>query len=564
MLNLIFILTDDLRTELSIYGRQHVHSPNFERLSRHGLTFDHAYCQVPVCFPSRHSLLTGLRPDTTNVHGFYSSPSAGVNNLYTTLISQNYYSASVGKVFHGTSGSSAFPDGLWEGNWYRYQNKEQSFLNSSVTPDDTIPEEHFRDYIIADHAINKLHSLVRKSNANNRPFSLSIGFKQPHLQYHIPRKYYELYYNNSFLNNILQYNKSSNKYPLHTPLMNYRCCAGDFRPMNDEGRSRAKTKSSFYGNMRISNPAHMELMWGYLAGISFLDAQLGRVLDTLDELQLWNTSIIVFTSDHGMHVGEKGMWEKYTLFEETTRVPLIIADPRYPEQWGARFRDPVEILDTVPTILDLLNINITGENCPTGRRCAPWDGRSRAPAIRQSQSPPSPRPRPQPLEQQKEQHQSEDQQPVSEDNDNIFDSNVTNTNNTALDNFAISQIRRCKPFQRDQKHVIEGNEIIKEWDSICNYRNKGVDSVMGYSLRTLLWRYTAWYNWDDRRNVPVLTEYPYAEEFYDHRRSGVSDLESEQRNDAFSNDSSIIFALMLHRKHLLEFLRKQSNISSIA
>ena len=225
-------------------------------------------------------------------------------------------------------------------------------MNSSITPDDNYPEEDFRDYIIASYAIDKIKELNTKSKASGKPFLASIGFKQPHTQYHIPRKYFEMYRDSTYLRNLvsseMNVNDSRYEFPRGSTRLNYRCCdRNKFWPMVDEGRRKSKSTlpgfGSLYGAMTFPLQAVMELQWGYLGGITFLDAMLGRILDTLDELKLWESTIVVFTSDHGMHVGEKGMWEKYTLFEETTRVPLIIADPRYPDHWATHYDGIVEV-----------------------------------------------------------------------------------------------------------------------------------------------------------------------------------------------------------------------------
>jgi arylsulfatase A-like enzyme len=280
--NLLFLMSDDLRTDLSIYNRKHIISPNFERLAKRSIIFDKAYNQLAVCFPSRHSMLTGIRPDTTGIHTWTDGQLPFLDSLFSILVRNNYHSAGIGKLFHHPhNGSNEFPDGRWDGYWYKYQAYEQVFMNSSITPDDNFPEEDFRDYIIASYGIDKIKELVKKSQVTKNPFSISIGFKQPHTQYHIPRKYFELYKNNTYLSNILINAKNDPKYgfPVTTPRMNYRCCDRfKFWPMVDEGRKKS-TKilpkfEKFYGSMRFPPQAIMELQWGYFGGITFLDAMV--------------------------------------------------------------------------------------------------------------------------------------------------------------------------------------------------------------------------------------------------------------------------------------------------
>ena len=318
------------------------HSPNFERLAKRGVVFDYAYNQLSVCFPSRHSLLTSIRPDTTGIHTWTDSQLPYLDSIFSVMVRNKYHSAGIGKLFHHAhNGTAEFPDGRWDGYWYKYQAYEQRFMNASIQPDDINAEEDFRDYIITSYAIDKIKELHKKTKESNRPFMASIGFKQPHTQYHVPRKYYDMYKGSKYLQSILDPRTNHSKFiwPTSAPRLNYRCCDRfKFWPLVDEGRVKSKRVLPdlpiLYGSMKFPKQAVMELQHGYIAGITFLDAMLGRLLDLMDDLNLWSNTIVVFTSDHGMHVGEKGMWEKYTLFEETTRVPLIIADPRYPTQWN--------------------------------------------------------------------------------------------------------------------------------------------------------------------------------------------------------------------------------------
>ena len=213
--NVLFMMSDDLRTDLSIYGRKHIISPNFERLAKRAVIFDYAYNQLSVCFPSRHSMLTSIRPDTTRIHTWTDGQLPYLDSLFSVLVRNKYHSAGVGKLFHHPhNGSAEFPDGRWDGFWYRYQSYEQVFMNSSTTPDDNYAENSFRDHIIASYGIDKLKELHRKSNETKNPFLMSIGFKQPHTQYHLPRKYFEMYRNNSFLRNILHSNDSKYDFPI--------------------------------------------------------------------------------------------------------------------------------------------------------------------------------------------------------------------------------------------------------------------------------------------------------------------------------------------------------------
>jgi len=266
--NIIFIMSDDLRTDLSIYNRKHIISPNFERLARRAVVFDRAYNQLPVCFPSRHSMLTGLRPDSLGIHTWTDGQLPYLDTLFSVLVRNRYHSAGLGKLFHHPhNGSSEFPDGRWDGYWYRYQNFEPTFLNSTTTPDSNLRVEDFRDYIISSYAIDKIHELNSKSKRSGDPFIVSVGFKQPHTMYHVPRKYFNMYKGSTYLQGIMNStDEMQYMFPIGAPRMNYRCCALlKFWPMVEEGRKRSidsKDGEKLYGLMRFSNRAIMELQWG--------------------------------------------------------------------------------------------------------------------------------------------------------------------------------------------------------------------------------------------------------------------------------------------------------------
>ena len=306
--NLLFITFDDLRPELGLYGKKNMITPNFDRLAARSVIFDHAYCQISVCNPSRDSFMTGLRPDTTGTYGFQSSfrPHMVFPAVLTTV---GFKTAAYGKIFHWETGKNE--QGIWnydqfDGNWYDYQQAELKLMNSSTTPDRNIPEEQFRDYIFTSKAIDtikKLHSTEPNSN-----FMVSVGFKLPHLAVHVPYKYFDMYRHK--VDDWKRVPKELS-FPKSSPTIAYKCCANpSFEYMNGEGTKRS-VKSVRLGEFidyQVPQDMHNELMWGYAAAITFLDTQLGRLLDTIDELQLWDNLTVVLTSDHGIHNGEKGIW----------------------------------------------------------------------------------------------------------------------------------------------------------------------------------------------------------------------------------------------------------------
>lgn len=305
--NLVFVLFDDLRLEMFHYGRKYMKTPNFDRLASKSVTFDNAYCQIAVCNPSRDSLLTGLRPDTVGTYGFQHSWAPHIL-LPQQLMHSNYHTAGYGKLLHWDSDSrDIWSVESWQGDWFGYQNSEgRRFMNASVHPDNILKEDEFRDHIITTHALSGLDKLRNKSNEDNSYYMLSIGYKLPHTALHIPLKYFNLYKDLNMWGNGL----NTTLYPKDAPIVGYRCCAlGSFAHMRNNGASKSNRTSAIGGVNNLFPPeARNEIMRGYAAAVSFVDSQLGRLLDRIDELSLWDNITVVLTADHGMHNGEKGIW----------------------------------------------------------------------------------------------------------------------------------------------------------------------------------------------------------------------------------------------------------------
>lgn len=525
--NLLFIMFDDLRPELSIYGKSHMITPNFERLAKRSVIFDQAHAQVAVCNPSRNSLLTGLRPDSMNCYGFQN----GYENhmiIPTRLKALGYHTSGYGKIRHWEGADSSIWDDHYSGDWYQYQDRERDTMNSTVMPDIYKKEETFPDYIFTTKAIETL-----KKNIQNKDklFMLAIGYKMPHLAYHVPYKYYQMYRSRSKYAWLSP--DEDRKYPNTSPLQQYRCCAdSSYRYMNEEGK--LQSKKSFYlfdlvnKNESFPQQIYTELMWGYSAAISFVDTQIGRIFDVLDELNLWGNMTVVLTSDHGMHNGEKGLWEKWTLFDESTRVPLLIAHPDSPHR-GRHFTSPVELIDLFPTINDLLGTSKRRDVLKkvyekTGSKWTPLQGKSLAPYVL--------RPNAWPLK----------------------DSGL----------FALSQTFKCtmkfQPAVHDPRPV--RGEVRGLWTdcsiNMKDFKDKTELPLMGYSMRTSDFRYTAWLkmnrtkvlqpNWD--------MEVPVEEELYDHRDAAWGSLGHRETTN-LARDPLLQTELLALRRKLIDFLKKE-------
>ena len=365
--NLLFIMFDDLRPELSVYGKSHMITPNFERLAKRSVVFDIAISQVAVCNPSRGSLLTGLRPDVTSLYNFQSRFKDKVFPEH--LIDAGYRTAAFGKVLHYELGSleqkHIWSEGHFHGNmemkkdgpgstpltWYEYQNWERKRMNSSVMPDPLKDLSTYPDAIIAQKAAERIKLFSQQEDY----WMTGVGFKMPHTSLHVPKQYYDMY--NDRREIWMDTPDEVRRFPQDAPTVAYRCCSEpNWRFINKEDTMKPSGSTEALGkiNGTLSREMYAESMQGYSAAVSYVDAQLGKVLDALDEGNLWNNVTVVLTSDHGMHNGEKGIWEKWSLFDESGRVPLMIAHPKSPFK-GTHSFDPVELVDIFPTVLDLVS-----------------------------------------------------------------------------------------------------------------------------------------------------------------------------------------------------------------
>jgi iduronate 2-sulfatase len=342
--NVLFIAVDDLRVELGCYGSRHVLSPNIDRLAGRGMLFERAYCQQTVCNPSRASMLTGLRPDTLRVWDLpthFRSMRPDAVTLPQLFKQQGYFAQCVGKIFHnwrqdewkGDPASWSVPEVL---HYNSHSNDKP--LVAGVPPANLasgrgglecrdVPDDAYFDGRMAGTAIEALREIKRRG----QPFFLAVGFWKPHTPFNAPKKYWDLY--------------EREKVPVPS-----RVTPPDKVP------EIALTSDRYRDG--ADSPHLRELHHGHLAAISYLDAQVGKVLAELDALGLREDTIIVFWSDHGLHLGEHGLTRKTTAFELDAGVPMIISAPGFP---AGRTRSLVELLDIYPTLADLCGLEAPAE-----------------------------------------------------------------------------------------------------------------------------------------------------------------------------------------------------------
>lgn len=357
-MNVLFIAVDDLRPQLGCYGHKQILSPNIDRLARRGLLFERTYCQQAVCGPTRASLLSGARPDTTGIHGNATAVRKAMPDVVTLpehFKNNGYETLSIGKIYHHPSDdrqgwtvspyrAGTFADGPWKGRGYlteeaiaqmekynkahpKMQGRGPAFEAADV-PDNAYPDGSNTEY-----AIRQLRRL------KDKPFFLAMGFYKPHLPFNAPKKYWDLYRRQDI-----------------------RLADNPFVPK--DAPSYATTNwgelRNYYGIPKkgpCPDELACQLIHGYYACVSYTDAMIGRLLDELDRLGLRDNTAIILWGDHGWKLGEHAGWCKHTNFELDTHVPMILSVPGMATA-GQRTRALTEFVDIYPTLCEACGLSL--------------------------------------------------------------------------------------------------------------------------------------------------------------------------------------------------------------
>ncbi len=347
-LNVLFVAVDDLKPLLGCFGDKTIRSPNIDRLAARGTAFARAYCQQAVCAPSRASVMSGCRPDTTRVWDLRTPLRRTMPDVLTLPqhFKQNGYTTiSLGKIYHhymkddppGWSEPAWRPSGDWKGRGYLTPGAQAVAAKAAKGRGPAyeaadVPDTAYPDGVVATKAVETLRRL------KDKPFFLAVGFYKPHLPFNAPKRYWDMY-----------------------PLETIDPADNPFKPkgapdlaMTNWGELRNYPGMPKRGS--LTDDQARTLIRGYKACVSYADAQIGRVLDELDRLGLADNTVVVLWGDHGWHLGDHGLWCKHTNFESATRAPLVLASPAV--AGGKRTQRLAEFVDIYPSTCDLAGLPV--------------------------------------------------------------------------------------------------------------------------------------------------------------------------------------------------------------
>ncbi len=492
--NVLFIAIDDLRPDLGCYGNEVVQTPNLDKLASEGLLFNRAYCNQPICSPSRASLMTGARPDTIGIienREYFREKNPDIVTLPQHFIANGYEAVYSGKIYHtwmrdedhSWSMKAIKPKGMKHGVGYalpenqelvkkrrqeaieKYGKENTGGLTSGVAVEAAdVADEVYTDGYSTAVAINTLDTLAK----SDKPWFLALGFQKPHLPFNAPKKYFDLY------------DPADIELAAQTLPPMDGCTVG-LHP-SFELRTRAEIPNAG----PIDDDLSRRLLHAYYACASFVDAQIGKMIAAVEEHGLRDNTIIVVWGDHGWHLGEHGIWGKATNYEIATRVPMMIWTPDQAMR-GKGTNALVELLDIYPSLCELAGIEPPEH----------IEGRSFVP---------------------------------------LLDKPGTPWSKTAISQFPSPALREwaANPLSQGMRETyfgplieeVEGKikqQFGDQWD-----RDFFENHLMGYSVRSHKWRMITWVDYRDKTKEPIYVE------LYDHETDP-----SETKNVAASNTDKV-------------------------
>jgi len=481
-LNILFIAIDDLRPEIGCYGEKVVQSPNIDRLASEGMRFDRAYCQEAICGPSRASLMTGMRPDSIRVvenSTYFRTTVPDVVTLPQHFSNHGYLTVYIGKIFHGKMVDKELswnfdavkpprPQPLPMGGYQMPENRatvkrrrEEVFKKYNgkfgkggnglacgpAYEAGNVVDNMYEDGYSADCAVATLQKLKKM----DKPFFLGVGFHKPHLPFIAPKKYFDLY-------NPADISLADNPFaPQNAPTMSLHASF------------ELRTRMGIPKSGDIPEETARRLIHAYMACVSYVDAQIGKILRELERLGLREHTIVMLWGDHGWHLGEHGIWGKATNYEIATRVPLIVSAPGQRAK-GVGCSALVELVDMYPTLCELAGLPLPSH----------LEGKSFAPLLDDPSKP---------------------------------------WKKAAFSQFPCPALREwaANPLTPEMRGTFFGPLIEEVEKRIINEQKSRwkreifENHLMGYTMRTDRWRLVLWL---DHRNPAAE---PYGVELYDHR-----------------------------------------------
>jgi len=377
--NILFIAIDDLKPLLSNYGESQMKTPNFDRLAEMGMTFTNAHVQYAVCGASRASVMTGTNPDTNKVwdlHTDFRESNPDLVSMPEHLINQGYESTGTGKIYHIPSAAAGHDGKTWsiphvmptnfdaaygEPAMNFYQNPEtkkkmaklvaeaeakglkrgkiRKYVFNRLKPSTesaNVSDEAYNDGLFTQTALKQLETLEN----GNKPWFLAVGYQKPHLPFVAPKKYWDLYDRDKI--DLAPFQQLADG----TPKLAYHSF-GEIRAFSD-------IDSNLKIGDKVPEAKQRELIHGYMACISYIDAQIGKLLDDLERRSILDNTLIVLWGDHGFHLGDHTEWCKHSNFEQATRIPFMFVGPGVAK--NQKSSHPVNLVDLFPTIFDLAGV----------------------------------------------------------------------------------------------------------------------------------------------------------------------------------------------------------------
>ena len=386
--NVLLILVDDLKPALGCYGDGVAKTPNIDALAARGMRFDLAFCNQAVCAPSRFTLMLGSHSTSTGLYGLGSSLRQIVPDAVTLpqyfARQGGYRTESLGKVFHIGHGNQGDPSSFSVPHFHdkvieyldplstnggQLTREEAYFTNQQLGRIKSLPrgaafespdvaDIKYADGRVAAETVRRLQAAKVRRDKAGTPFFITAGFARPHLPFSAPKKYWDMFDRNTLP--LPQFEK----HPADAPLIAKKRAGeiSNYKPVPiDKGAE-------------FSEELKRELIHGYYASASFVDAQIGKVLDELNRLQLADNTIVVLWGDHGFHLGDLGIWTKHTNYEQANRIPILISAPGVTTP-GSSTRQLAESVDIFPTLAELAGLPL-----PAGPQ--PMDGKSLVPVLK--------------------------------------------------------------------------------------------------------------------------------------------------------------------------------------